>query len=133
MLSSQLEMQKYVHQCDDLCRTEECLYDGGDCDNGCINDVCYTFYYWWRFGVEERHKMNITDFCAENSAFLALQTDMDQYGGCPAVGERFDFNNDDAINFREFVAAGYILIGGDEEKGWQMNCSDCTGMEFYNI
>ena len=30
--------------CDDVCRTDECTNDGGDCDLGCIDDTCHLIF-----------------------------------------------------------------------------------------
>ena len=52
--------------------------------------------------------------------------------------QRGDFNEDGSINFREFTGIVHSVAhsGGpqyDLQKSLQLNCSECIGMENYNL
>eukprot|EP01083_Nonionella_stella_P243035 847222_1 len=123
--------------CDDLCNIEECSYDGGDCPGDCIGNMCNSVYQGWTFlagpGV---YKMDHATACAEmwsTAVALASQQGNLVEQNCSYALQNVDYNNDQHINFREFTALGYGLFGGSLNRATQINCSQCIGMEYYNI
>jgi len=122
-------------ECDDACRIPECQFDGGDCERGCVDDACSQKLMAWNLFVPSGvYKMNHTDVCADVwPVVLAFFTPTGQFTNCEWVVNEYDFNNDKAINFREFTAIAYSFVGSGQEKAKQLNCSSCVGMEYYNI
>ena len=47
--------------------------------------------------------------------------------------QEYDFNDDYFINFREWIAVGGDSYYEEEAKPRQLNCSECVGMQYYNI
>eukprot|EP01083_Nonionella_stella_P247380 857758_1 len=122
--------------CDDFCRTDECNQDAGDCDPGsCINNVCsYIHSAWLLFVSPSEFIVNISYFCETiyPNAVLIFGVDPFQDVSCYEVS-LWDWNNDSFLNFREFTHVAYWFAGGSGSKGKQLNCSECIGMEHYNV
>eukprot|EP01083_Nonionella_stella_P243034 847221_1 len=124
--------------CDDICNIKECSYDGGDCPGDCIGTMCTNLYQGWLLltgtGV---YKMDHATACAEMwptaVALASLEGHMVGNINCSNAMQNVDYNNDQNINFREFTALGYGLFGGSLNRATQINCSQCIGMEYYNI
>ena len=128
--------------CDDACRIDECLQDNGDCDSeGCQDDICSQMYQGWLVFVgSEYHKLNHTIFCKEKAPLLISVLRLNGFGGleddidnCDDILDTYDFNKDNYINFREAVVIISSLGNSADEKSKQLNCSTCTGMQYYNI
>eukprot|EP01084_Bolivina_argentea_P154084 268632_1 len=140
--------------CDASCNVEECDFDGGDCIEGCIDDICATVYQAWNFlfGIGTV-KINITgEFCGNNwnVALMLIDRDPDKMS-CNLYAPQFDFNQDHYLNFREFVALGTWLVDSPDQcqmediyepiknnnphcvgaRFLQMDCSSC--MDDYNV
>jgi len=128
--------------CDDACMTAECSYDAGDCDASCADsDLCEACFSGWYFGLEllqmpsTVHSMNHSFFCNQLwplfQPFLGIAVDAD----CNDEVAASDFDHNGQMNFREFVDAAARLGGSaaTDGKHRQINCSACTGMEFYNV
>ena len=43
-----------------------------------------------------------------------------------------DFNNDLAINFREYIVAAGLVANPEATNQLALNCSTCVGVENYN-
>eukprot|EP01083_Nonionella_stella_P076407 208187_1 len=125
--------------CDDLCRTDECNQDDGDCDVGsCTANVCkYIYDLWLLFAPDRTYNINISYFCntIHPNAVAIFGTDLISGLSCerPSAFYTYDWNNDSHVNFREWTYVTYWFGGGWREKGKQLNCSECIGMEHYNI
>eukprot|EP01084_Bolivina_argentea_P029525 54831_1 len=129
-------------ECDDLCRTDECQHDMNDCISGfaCVDNSCYHIYQAWNLFVipiigYDIYYINNTVLCDTVYPLVTkiLGYDPAHDSDCQIEVEYEDYNNDGVINFREFVPLAYYFGGGWTKKGRQMNCSDCVGMEYYNI
>jgi len=125
-------------ECDDVCRTPECLFDGGDCELGCVGDVCGSILTSWNFLAPSNvYKMNKTDACTEIwPVVVVLFGETNRYKNCTQAMNEVDFNQDGYINFREYTALSYGYAtphSAGKDKAKQLNCSSCVGMEYYNI
>eukprot|EP01084_Bolivina_argentea_P077634 140859_1 len=121
-------------ECDDTCRTNECMNDNGDCDLGCVGDTCNTMYEAWIALVGATiYKVDHDNFCTNIWPIIVAFFGDDNGGDCNVILENADYNNDKSVNFREFVVVSYAYAGGDRPKGTQINCSHCIGTEYYNI
>eukprot|EP01084_Bolivina_argentea_P029527 54833_1 len=123
--------------CDDLCRTNECEQDLVDCELGCINNPCYQIYQAWNLLIvpiidSNVYYINNTALCATVYPKAAQLFGFDP-GDCEQHVDREDYNGDGVINFREFVPLAYVFAGGWRDKGAQVNCSECVGMDYYNL
>eukprot|EP01083_Nonionella_stella_P135456 412062_1 len=127
--------------CDDLCRTTECNQDGGDCDTAsCVGDMCELIYsVWLNFVDASTYNINISYFCgviAPTATAMAGFDPLAEYGiVCENATELYDWNHDLFVNFREFTGIAFWWAGGKltATKAKQVNCSDCIGMEYYDI
>eukprot|EP01083_Nonionella_stella_P195392 719808_1 len=124
--------------CDDSCRTNECDQDGGDCALGstCIANSCkYIYDAWLLFVGFEVYNVNISYFCNSvyPKAIYVMNTNPLENVSCENGTDIYDFNRDGYVNFREFAFLGYWFAGGGTQKGKQLNCSECIGMEYYNV
>eukprot|EP01083_Nonionella_stella_P228386 809465_1 len=124
--------------CDDACRTDECAQDGGDCESigACTDNDCkFIFDAWQTFMEPFVYNVNVSHFCSTVYP-LAVQVfgenPLDHYS-CTDDSYLYDFNQDQFVNFREFTFLAYSFIGGWHVQGKQINCSECIGMEHYNI
>lgn len=126
--------------CDDACRTDECLYDGDDCSLGCVDDTCKQIYQFWLYlsylaGIGSEHKLDHDTACIKAWPLAVDQLEIEEApGNCHEILAQVDYNNDTYINFREFVViVAADLSGGHASKAMQINCSQCIGVEYYNI
>ena len=119
--------------------TAECLYDDGDCDGKCIDDLCQEMYTLWLFFLS---KAGETVYSANHSIACqvgwpiaqALLEGLPEGDQCSDTLIASDFNQDNRINFREFVSVVNYFTRDDEGgKPRQVNCSSCLGMEHYNV
>eukprot|EP01083_Nonionella_stella_P016088 44970_1 len=134
-------------QCDDMCRTDECNQDGGDCEPGsCALNVCKFIYdAWISFFGPSTYNVNRTHFCDvyRETIFPTLGTLFgtdhwtDAFVAYPCTNASdYDFNEDRYVNFREFTFLAYWMsdgMGTRLQKAKQVNCSDCIGMAYYNV
>merc|ERR1712053_27133 len=107
--------------CDDTCRTEGCHDDGGDCDEG--------------------NKWNATYFCDDIWPVMLdiLGPSVAPVMNCSGYVNKYDYSGDDHLNFRELVPLGYdalydeMFFFAGNSRGPQVNCSECWGMENWNV
>eukprot|EP01083_Nonionella_stella_P106358 306793_1 len=124
--------------CDDACRTEECNYDGSDCDGGCQEegDLCLTVYsIWTGFLGTTQYKFGHDYMCSTVWPMAVAYFDLPQNMSCEVEARNTDYNEDGMINFREFVVLGMQLVTAENWNGkaTQVNCSSCIGVENYNV
>eukprot|EP01083_Nonionella_stella_P032660 89381_1 len=129
--------------CDDICRTDECFQDGGDCESGsCTTTYCTIIHDAWLTLTavpDGTHNVNISYFCGtiHPYAVAVFGVDLSEFRCDPEDKEynyyNYDWNNDTHVNFREFTYLAYWFAGGSSSRGKQINCSECVGMEYYNI
>eukprot|EP01083_Nonionella_stella_P016728 46723_1 len=122
--------------CDDVCRSYQCLYDGGDCDegNGCKQGSnCYNVYLVWTAVVPPGvHKINFTYACAEVWPKAQLFTGHNP-GDCMTILKAEDYNHDHHLNMREFLVITAYFMQSDLRSWRQINCSQCIDSKYYNI
>eukprot|EP01083_Nonionella_stella_P047667 127571_1 len=122
--------------CDDTCRTHECLYDNGDCDegNGCKQGSnCYNVYQVWNVAIPSGiYKINHSYACSHvwpmAESFVGYNP-----GDCMTIVQQEDFNGDGYVNMREFIVIVAHFTDSDLWSWRQINCSQCIGAEYYNI
>ncbi len=120
--------------CDDSCRVDECLNDLNDCNLGCQDDICLQVYQaWLYFAGTTTYNVNRTIACRDwwpvAVSFLGVNASIN----CNQLVINADFNQDEYINFREFIMIGVQFVDPQwEQKSTQINCSSCVGMEHYN-
>eukprot|EP01083_Nonionella_stella_P017682 49529_1 len=128
--------------CDDACRTDACLQDSGDCELGCLDDICSQIYQTWNLfpGTSTylvHHSIVCTDWLPLAILLVANNENMNEFTpeNCLQKIADTDHNNDKHMNFREFVQFGYEIFMDSfgMSKPRQVNCSACIGMEYYNI
>ena len=52
--------------CDDACRIDACLNDGGDCDTGCVGDYCSQIFLAWSIlGLGKKYNFDHHIVCLE--------------------------------------------------------------------
>merc|ERR1712083_317109 len=108
---------------------------GGSCDVGkmCAEDTfCYIGYTYWTALIGTSSKMNHTDFCSLywNLALMMMGEQPDEE--CLYYMEKYDYNEDGMLNFREsvpFVYDGARYSFEGNTRGPQINCSLCIGMD----
>ena len=133
--------------CDDVCRVEACGNDGSDCDEGaqCVEgSLCRQIYRFWNF-LGDGNKWNTTYFC---DAMWPRMMDIlvidnwspviSQGKQCEEYMDEYDYNGDDHMCFRELVPLAYDAMKWPallyhDHKGTHMNCSECWGMDNYNL
>ena len=81
----------------------------------------------------EDHKWNHTVICRDKWSFAISTFGVENPGNCDDELDLVDYNNDGAVNFREFIPFAYKMAGYNGTKGAQVNCSSCLPMEYYNI
>ena len=122
--------------CDDSCRTEECSWDNGDCDedNMCIDgSMCATVYTFWNiFFKPETYTVNHTYVCNEVWPVAVSYFGVDP-GNCTARLQQYDYNSDLHMNFREFVVFGLDCINPGQSVYSQVNIYQCIGVQNYNL
>ena len=137
--------------CDDICRTDECLNDGDDCELvGCVNDLCRSVYLLWHTLVGGGvFVANYSTFCYNVMPKMASLFDDEILAHIPDEYELFndpvicnyfvsiiDLNNDGYMNFREYTAFIWAL-GDTHQSGYNVaigaNCSSCVDGDLYNI
>ena len=124
--------------CDDACRMEACLWDQGDCELGCRNDICSQIFTVWNFlgGGEEynyQHDTVCSQWAPVAVAFFEATDEFNgEYNQCIELIINTDHNNDGYMNFREFVQVVYELFDNSigDRKPKQVNCSSCVGMKY---
>ena len=97
--------------CDDLCRTPECGYDGGDCEIGCIADDCSTIYQFFLFlagSDSDALKMNHTIACRDKWQIAIDLLGVDDTENCEEELDAVDYNQDGFINFRFVLILIYL-------------------------
>ena len=127
--------------CDDSCRISDCGDDGGDCDdgNGCVEDgYCNEMHEAWTYFSLGQDKVDHSYVCT--TIWPIMITTL---GAAPPNGTECwyyvndsDYNGDGMLNFRELVPLAYIAFVAEwemHEREAQVNCSECTGMESYNV
>lgn len=133
---------------DDLCRTDDCDFDGADCDEGaqCNGESCTSLKDIWytlvvpEYGVDG---LAIDVMCSEVYPSVEGMFPFRDGYGCLNGSAVYDFNGDSWINFREFIPLASYLFGthpisgewlqlidqtaSSEGQRWlQLNCSDCV-------
>jgi len=132
--------------CDDSCRADECSFDGDDCAEGtlCLPDsFCFSHSWLYRTHFPSLSGESISTLCGEIVPgwpdLVELMAQKEQE--CTELFPRFDFNDDDHINFRESIPL-VAFIAGNHRLSWedkwyrkynQINCSECVGMEIYDF
>jgi len=136
-------------RCEDLCNTEECLFDGGDCDSGAgcgeLSDCYYIYNQAWLVFFTEIYEMKWSEFCDNiyNVFVFGLKYDPDEAEpfefwdepprNCSTMTSLVDFNRDSWINFREFTVVTQYLYGRRGGFVFSLNCSDCIQADNYNF
>ena len=85
--------------------------------------------------VEGESKVKHDTFCNETWPVLE-SINMDSPENCSYYMEQFDYNMDGYVNYREIVPFGYLwIVQGfyEDNKGPNINCSLCSGMDVYNV
>ena len=126
---------------DDSCNVDQCGNDLTDCheDKQCAEGtVCRQIYRFWNF-LGDGNQWNTTTFCDGTLWTIftdKLRVDLDWWMTCDYFMNRYDFNDDGFVNYRELTALGYTALY-DKFYDWgrasQVNCSFCWGMDDYNI
>ena len=121
--------------CDDTCNTADCGMDGGDCDSYCDDDTCSIFYQVWRAFAGDQHVMNHSHACGAMWSTVLAYFQVEDPKDCLSRVDALDYNQDGFLNFREGTVLGMDAMNNFEVdlKGPQVNCSECVGMEYYNI
>eukprot|EP01084_Bolivina_argentea_P266775 452639_1 len=104
--------------CDDACRTDECENDKGDCDSGCVDDSCNLMLNAWTTvaGRNDVYLLSIEEICDIWPA-LVIFFDINPKINCTGATERADKNNDEHINFREYmILANLIWTSQDPDE-----------------
>merc|ERR1712087_690244 len=126
--------------------------DGGDCENrDCFGGHCGNLYMAWVYLAGSKHHLNHSSICTDGTfeeAISLMDLDEEDFVECEVLLEQYDYNQDSRINFREFTALGYSAgtstgsnfdsnntdgFLGAFSRSANVNCSVCTGMEFYNV
>jgi len=118
--------------CDDACRVSECANDGGDCDMQCTHDFCSKSFQIWTHWTGDEHHVNHTFGCNVVYPMVLLFFGLDDdVVNCTEQMHSLDFNHDDMMNYREFVAFGLLAWNHFDldTRHYQLNCSGCSGME----
>ena len=121
--------------CDDSCRVSECGYDASDCEDSCDDGFCSKVQLAWNFLSDGDYKVNTSQLCANK--WDTLMTALDEYppNSCSVHFNLTDFNGDGFTNFRELIPVAYMLTNNwtPDMKSSQLNCSECVGMDSYNV
>ena len=118
--------------CDDLCRTDECGQDYGDCDRVC-GDVCSIIYYAWLQMLEgdlSEYNVNITWVCNNWWQYLNPIGANQDIQCLTFINDR-DYNRDEYLNFREF-STDLVWLFGSNDQSTNVNCSSCVGVDHYD-
>eukprot|EP01083_Nonionella_stella_P168520 569140_1 len=110
-------------KCDDLCRSDDCDNDGGDCELECIDSACSEIYQSWIWLMGSSvYNIDIPSLC---STVFPVAIDMfgtpkyhDWNDNCSETSNAFDYNKDGYINFREWVPLVYCFIDVCDEFEW---------------
>ena len=85
--------------------------------------------------LEDPVKFNHTDFCSTIWMIMQIGLEYEIPGECEDYMNKYDYNSDGAMNFREAVPFMFdAVVNGMEgnTKGPNINCSECVGMDIYN-
>ena len=106
----------------------------------CDDDgTCSTIYLVWIYISGGQDRISHAEMCADTGMWDVVVIDALNYDppeSCEYYANFSDFNNDSYMNFREMVPLGYISSTNSwltTRKELQINCSDCSGMDVYNI
>eukprot|EP01083_Nonionella_stella_P043973 118605_1 len=130
--------------CDDACRTDSCLHDNGDCELRCLDDTCHLIFNLWSYLNPTGEDLVPTAMaCADFWTVAQTLFEIDESWNCTELVMGVDYNEDKHMNFREFVVLAltnfrefqriYSDGGWQRNKGPQVNCSSCVGMQHYNV
>ena len=126
--------------CDDLCRTEECLYDGGECDDMICEEGCKEFTDFWGLmkfftNTNEDDKISHETICSNEYLLERTRVGLGRSSftedECLELLQKWDWNDDDFLNFREFQPVGAEMTDAPIAYWLQANCSQCVGIEAY--
>ena len=88
---------------------------------------------WSLFGASVR--VNHTAICSTIWVMMQIGLDYEIPGECAYYMDKYDYNSDGKMNFREAVPFMFdAVVTGMEgnTKGPNINCSECVGMDTYN-
>ena len=122
--------------CDDVCRTEQCSFDGADClkQEMCgKGTLCLQMLQVWELFLPGQYVMDQATLCGTVYPLAVESAGYTGGGSCNQLFLTHDYNQDSHINFREFVAIAGSVFDTNQEKWAQANCSQCIGVENYNL
>ena len=119
------------------------MNDGDDCNQNCEDATCLELYTYWVY-VTDGESINAANYSVVCNDWIpnklikfseALSFDSTT---CMLAIELLDFNGDGYINFREFSTWTNIIaysqsVGYGVDKGINLNCSSCVGLDVYNV
>ena len=116
--------------------------DEGDCEDGnmCLDDgICNIIWTVWGFISEGQDRLN-SSACNTTWPIAMNALGLTSIYECEYYLAEYDYNGDGFLNYRESLPFSYhwYFEGLSEGtvhnyKAPNINCSECSGMDVYNI